>query len=103
MNCLDLQIIEANTFYSRFRGLIARALPAGHGLLFRKANSLHTFFMNQNIDILFLDEHFTVIELYQKLQPWRLCRSRRATHFIEVPSTLQLQVTLGYSFQKLNP
>jgi hypothetical protein len=67
--------LEADTFWTRFKGLMGRAtLPAGEGLRIRPCNSIHTFFMKIPIDVIFLDQGDAVVEVLHAIAPWRVSR-----------------------------
>ena len=54
------EIIIADTFYKRLTGLIGQK-NINFGMLFPKCNSIHTYFMKENIDIIGLDKNNEVI------------------------------------------
>ena len=63
----------------RMRGLLGRQhLPAGEGLLLRRAGSIHTFFMRFPIDAVFLDRRDIVVAITPDLPPWRVASCRGA-------------------------
>lgn len=54
---LNLKVKVADSFFSRFKGLMFKNfLPADEGLLLIPCNSVHTFSMRFEIDIIFIDE-----------------------------------------------
>ena len=65
----------ADTFYTRLKGLIGeRSLPEGQGLWINspvRFNSVHTWFMNFSIDVVFVDERLIARKVYENLAPWR--------------------------------
>lgn len=68
---MQLQIETANTFFSRFRGLMLRKrLPAGHGLLIAPCNSIHMCFMRFAIDAIFIDKDYRVLKVARNVKPW---------------------------------
>jgi uncharacterized protein len=70
---------------SRMRGLLGRrGLPAGEGMLLRPAPSIHTAFMRFSIDAVFLDRNLRVLEIVEKLRPWRVASKRRARAVLEL-------------------
>lgn len=83
----------AETFLSRFRGLMFRAqLEEGEGLLIKhKKNkrflSIHTLFMRFPIDVVFLDEESIVVDVVTGLEPWKLWKrsAKPAAMVLEVP------------------
>jgi uncharacterized membrane protein (UPF0127 family) len=71
----------------RMRGLIGRrGLPAGEGLLLRPAPSIHTAFMRFPIDAVFLDRELHVLEVVERLRPWRMASKRGARAVLELPA-----------------
>jgi len=69
----------------RMRGLLGRSgLPAGEGLLLSPAPGIHTAFMRFPIDALFLDRELRVIEIVEKLAPWRMASKRKAWAVLEL-------------------
>jgi uncharacterized membrane protein (UPF0127 family) len=72
--------------WSRLRGLLGRApLADGQGMLLRPCRGVHTLFMGQTIDVLFLDPRGAVVGLRANLRPWRL-----TPIFPEALATLEL-------------
>lgn len=87
---LDLRL--ANTFFSRFHGLMLRqALAPDQGLLITRCPSVHSLFMRFAIDVIYLDRSGLVTRC-TPLQPWRASagRSRLAghatAHALELPA-----------------
>jgi hypothetical protein len=69
----------------RMRGLIGRrGLPAGEGLLLRPAPAIHTAFMRFPIDALFLDGEMKVVQVVERLRPWRMASFRSARAVLEL-------------------
>jgi uncharacterized membrane protein (UPF0127 family) len=69
----------------RMRGLIGReGLPAGEGLLVSPAPAIHTAFMRFPIDALFLDGNMRVVDIVERLRPWRVASKRRARAVLEL-------------------
>lgn len=75
----------ADGFFSRARGLLGRrGLPAGEGMLIRPCSSVHTFFMRFPVDVVFLDEHLTVLHVVSRLRPFRAALRRGAHATLEL-------------------
>jgi uncharacterized membrane protein (UPF0127 family) len=67
------------------RGLIGRnALPAGQGLLLRPAPSIHTAFLCFPIAAVFLNADLRVVQIVERLRPWRIATQRRARALLEL-------------------
>ncbi|MBO5652407.1 MAG: DUF192 domain-containing protein [Selenomonas sp.] len=68
---MQLQIKTADTFFTRFRGLMLRKrLPTGHGLLIAPCNSIHMCFMRFAIDAIFIDKDYRVLKVARNVRPW---------------------------------
>ncbi|MFZ5952014.1 MAG: DUF192 domain-containing protein [Candidatus Rifleibacteriota bacterium] len=65
------RILVADSFISRFRGLMLASEPAdGEGLLISPCNSIHMMFMRFPIDAIFIDAKNRIRSLYRRLTPW---------------------------------
>ena len=78
----------ANSYWSRFRGLIgAKPLQPGEGLLIVPCSSIHTHFMGFPIDVLYLNRGGEVVGTDHSLPPWRLGRFyKRVRGVLELPA-----------------
>ncbi len=85
--CVLGQAIErADTSKTRRKGLLKRSgLQKGEGLWIVPCESIHTFFMRFDIDVVFLDRNKKVVKLVERLRPWRLAMSWRARTVLELP------------------
>ncbi|HHW13735.1 MAG TPA: DUF192 domain-containing protein, partial [Firmicutes bacterium] len=65
----------ATGFFTRLRGLLGRSgLEDGDGLILRPCNSVHMFFMQFPIDVVFLDRRGKVVGLAWHLLPGSVSR-----------------------------
>lgn len=65
-------VAEAANPWQAFKGLMFRkALPEGHGMVFRPARGIHTQFMRFPIDLIFLDKSGQVVKIRPAMGPWR--------------------------------
>lgn len=62
----------ADTFSKRLTGYMFRREPHYEAILLNPCNSIHTFFMKFNIDVLFVDENMIIVKKIEDLKPWRL-------------------------------
>jgi len=81
----------ADTFWRRFRGLMFRRnFCECEALVFKlksRLQSIHTFFLRFSIDVIFLDSNFFVIEICQRLKPWRIHRLKvDVSYIVELPA-----------------
>ena len=79
---------EARSFFARLRGLIGRdPFQPGEGLHLVPCHSIHTFFMREPIDALFLDASFRVVRVISSLSPWSVAPvCREASSVLELPA-----------------
>ena len=70
---LAREVALADSFFTRAKGLLGRSfLPPDKGLLIRPCNSIHTFFMQFAIDVIFLSKTAEVIKIWRNLPAGRL-------------------------------
>jgi uncharacterized membrane protein (UPF0127 family) len=63
----------ADDMRSRMLGLMfTKDLNTNEGMLLAPCNSVHTFFMNYNLDLLFLDKKFRVVKTIYNMSPWKI-------------------------------
>ncbi len=75
LKCHDEPIIDvfmADSYFKRLFGYMFRKNPHHGAILFTPCNSIHTFFMKFNIDVLFLNEHMQVIKKIESLRPGKV-------------------------------
>lgn len=65
----------ADTFSLRLLGLMfSKDLGGKDGLLIEPCNSIHTFFMNYKLDVIFLSRDNKVVKVFKNMKPWRMTR-----------------------------
>lgn len=65
--------IVADTWFKRIKGLLGtKQLKKSQALILKPGNSIHTFFMQFAIDVLFIDKDNKVIKAISCLAPYRL-------------------------------
>lgn len=81
---------SADGLWPRMKGLLGRRnLPEGRGLWIPRCNSVHTFFMNFPIDLIFVDRAFVVRKIMTSVAPGRIVWPVwTATDVIEVSAGL---------------
>ncbi|WP_239009637.1 DUF192 domain-containing protein [Delftia lacustris] len=77
---------QACGFWQRLAGLMGQAQPAARcALLIARCTSVHTCFMRQAIDIVYLDRQGRITGLRPSVAPWRLSRGERGSrHVLEM-------------------
>ncbi|MGH4119662.1 DUF192 domain-containing protein [Clostridium sp.] len=64
-----LNVLIADSYSKRLFGYMFRKTPHHKAILLNPCNSIHTFFMKFDIDVLFLNEHMQVIKKIENLRP----------------------------------
>lgn len=91
------QIVVANSFYKRLKGLMGKT-NINYGLLIPKCNSIHTYFMKENIDIVGLDVNNEVIYKYENLDKNRVIKINypsKLTSILEMPALSTKKIKMG--------
>lgn len=66
INNKEINLIDCNTFFSRFKGFMFKK-NINYALMFKKCNSIHTCFMKENIDVIMCDKNNNVLYYYNNL------------------------------------
>ena len=61
-------IFVADTFLKRLMGYMFRKEPNNEALMIKPCNSIHTFFMKFNIDVIFVNKNMEVIKKVENLK-----------------------------------
>ncbi|GGK65822.1 DUF192 domain-containing protein [Amphritea balenae] len=96
-----VQIKVLTSFSERLGGAITRPLKRGQGLLFIPGGSVHTWFMKQSLDIVFLSAKGSILRQRENIPPWRWVLAPHKTRFtLELmPGTIkELQLKEGECF-----
>ena len=81
----EIDIIECRDFFSRLKGFMF-SKKIEHALLFNKCNSIHTFFMKCNIDVIMCDKNDDVIYYYNNLGKNKIILPKKnVSKVIELP------------------
>lgn len=99
INTNNIKIVEAVSFKERLQGLMGQK-NIDYGMLFRNCNSIHTFFMKEEIDVLGLNEKNEIIFLETsvcKNKIITLHRPIKKTSILELPkfTCTSLHLKLG--------
>ena len=82
----SIDIYECKSYFSRLRGFMFTK-EINHGLLFNHCNSIHTFFMKTNIDVIMCDDDNTILYYYPNLSKRKVIWPKKgATKTIELPT-----------------
>lgn len=77
----------ADSSAKRSKGLLGRkGLPPGGGLWIVPCESVHTFWMQFAIDLVYLDRNYRVKKVRSAVAPWRMSACLSAYSVIELPA-----------------
>jgi uncharacterized protein len=77
----------ADTAAKRRKGLLGRDhLPEGHALWIVPCESVHTWFMQFPIDVVYLDRKHKVRKVCKAIRPWRMSMCLLAHSVLELPA-----------------
>ena len=98
MNKFDVFI--ADTFLNRFLGYMFRRKPHHQALLIKPCNSIHTFFMNFDIDVLFINNDMEVIKKINNLGHGKIIMPvKGAVAVIEAEAGSFKNIAIGEKFE----
>ncbi len=89
---------EAGSFLQRLQGLqFSKTIEPGCGLLLQNCRSVHTMWMRFAIDVVFIDNELTVLEIHRGVKPWRILmpKAKNVAHVIEMASGWEVQCKVG--------
>lgn len=79
-----IEVLYANYFKLRLIGLMGKK-NINKGIFFPHCNSIHTFFMKEEIDILMLDENYKIIYAFKNFKKNKIIYKKNIKHIIELP------------------
>ncbi len=75
----NFDLIDCISFKSRFMGLMF-IRNFDYCMRFRKCNSIHTFFMKTNIDVVMTDKDDNVLFVFKNLKPWKIILPKKGVY-----------------------
>ena len=73
----------AATFFERFRGLMfAEEIPDSYGLVIKPCRQIHMFNMKFPLDVIYLSEDDTVVDIDEDIRPWKIGRTVKAAAYV---------------------
>ena len=86
---------KANNPFKRFFGLMGKK-NIKNGIYFPKCNSIHTFFMKEEIDVIMIDNDKKIVLIKENVKRNKVIYKKEAYHTIELPkNTINNKLTLG--------
>lgn len=81
----EIEIKICNTFFSRLKGFMFTK-NINKCLCFPKCNSVHTFFMFKDIDIIMTDKNYNILYIYKSFKPCKIILPKKDVYYtFELP------------------
>lgn len=81
INDKKIKIYLYDTFFLKLKGLALKKNKINYGICLKRCNSIHTFFMFQNIDICMTDKNNKIIYLKSNLGKNKIVLPKRNGYF----------------------
>ena len=82
----DIELYECKSFFSRLRGFMFKK-NISNALLFDRCNSIHTFFMKENIDVIMCDKDNNILYYYRNINKNKIILPKKGIRRVfETPS-----------------
>ena len=94
-NNMEINVKLCSNFKDRLLGLMFKKEKLDYCLCFPKCNSIHTFFMKQNIDVFMTDKNNKVIYIIKNLKPWKLILHKNNVYYTYEFSTGLVDYNIG--------
>ena len=83
-----IKIVMATNFSKRLLGFMGKKKRIEEGICFPRCNSIHTFFMKQNIDVIMTDKKQKILYLYPNLKKNKIIFPKKEVYYTyELPLT----------------
>lgn len=92
LNHKDIEVKNCIKFKDRFIGLMFKKNITPY--YFPHCNSIHTFFMKANIDVIMTDKNNKVIAIYNDVSKNKIIINKKAYNTLELPSS-KYKIKLG--------
>ena len=97
INNKKIPVFEAKNFKTRLFGLMGKK-DIQEGILFPKCNAIHTFFMQEEIDVIGLNEENQVVYIYRNVPKNRIVKiqnKNKKTSILELPKDTSKGLVIG--------
>ncbi len=75
----DWEVVSCTSFFSRLKGNMGKK-RINKVLLFPKCNSIHTFFMKKEIDVVMISKDNVVLYCYNNLSKWKIIFPKKGVY-----------------------
>ena len=85
VNNKEFNLVIAKSFFKKLSGLMFKK-EINENLIFIHCSSIHTFFMKNNIDVIFFDKNKKFLELHKDVKRNKILICRKAYYTVELLS-----------------
>ncbi len=97
LNGCYIKIVEALSFRERLYGLMGKT-NISFGMLFPKCNSIHTFFMKEDIDVVGLNDKNEIVFVERNVSKNKIIKIQlpiKKTSILELPKNTSQNLNIG--------
>lgn len=76
-----IEIQKYTSFYKRLKGFMFQKRRITSGIVFPRCNSIHTLFMQQNIDVIMTNRQNKIIKMYPNLKKGRIILPKKQVYY----------------------
>ena len=98
-NSKEFDIKVCNNFKDRLLGLMFKK-NFNYGLCFPRCNSIHTFFMRQNIDVFMADKNNRITYIKKNLKPFKIILPQKNVYYTYEFGVNQVDFKIGEIIKK---
>ena len=91
----EVSVKLCSNFKDRLLGLMFKKEKLNYCLCLPRCNSIHTFFMKQNIDIIMTDKNNVVTHVIKNLTPWKVILPKKNVYYTYEFSTDLVDYNIG--------
>ena len=86
-----IEVREMKTFFDKLKGFMFHYEPIEYGIRLNKCNSIHTYFMFHNIDVVMTDKYNRIIKIYKNFSSEKIIFPKKNVYFVyELPVTREI-------------
>lgn len=90
----EIKLINCKSFYSRLKGFMGDK-NINKALLFEHCNSIHTFFMKQNIDVILCNKENKILYYYKNLSKNKIILPKKNVYKVFETPANYFDIELG--------
>lgn len=96
-----IRVKMCSNLFNRFLGLMFKK-NFNYSLCFPKCNSIHTFFMLENIDVIMTDKNYNILYIFNNIKPNRIILPKKNVHYtFELPTnTIKFNINEKITIEK---